>query len=184
MPQWLTWQAMRLFFSGIWTKAAPLLARYWREVLIALLVLLIWHKDAQLAACQAFKTELKAAQPKAAASQAAVNHEPAAKSQAIAEKSDAQAPAYYRAMHAAADAHRVRPQAGSVAGRADLPGAAAPVTGLLQPSPAPDMVCRPRAEDDQLTGAAAWGYKMYLEIQALKEAGLVVPADPSPAAPK
>lgn len=57
MPAWLTWQAVRLFFGGLWTKAAPFLTRYWREVVIAmLLVALAWwqtgiaSRDRQIAA--------------------------------------------------------------------------------------------------------------------------------------
>lgn len=59
MPAWLTWQAVRLFFGGLWTKAAPFLTRYWREVVIAMLLLaLAWwqtgiaSRDRQIAALE------------------------------------------------------------------------------------------------------------------------------------
>lgn len=55
MTAWLTWQAVRLFL-GDKLKAAFAFAREnWRDVLIAVMALWIWHQRAQLAACHAFK---------------------------------------------------------------------------------------------------------------------------------
>lgn len=182
IPGWLTWEAVRLFFGGLWGKAAPFLAEHWRDVAIALMALFIWHQHAQIAACHTFRADVKAAAPNAAAAQAAVNHAPAAKSQAIAEKSDAEAPAYYRAVHAAADAHRMRPAPDrSGTGNADLPGADPAATGVHGPAEPADLVCRPRAEDDLILAAAARAAEMRAVAQGWVIDGLAVPADPAPA---
>lgn len=118
-----------------------------------------------------------AVQAKATADQKAVNHAPAAKSQAIAEKSDAEAPAYYRAVHAAADAHRVRANAlgPSLAGVPGADPAAASVHGSADTA---DLVCRSRAEDDLIVGAAARAAEMRAVAQGWMIDGLAVPADP------
>ena len=177
----MTWLAVRGFLGGIWTKAAPFLARWWREVLIAVLALLVWHKDARLAACNAFRADVKAAAPKAAAAQSDANHRPAAISQAIAETSDAQAPAYYRAVHAAAAANRMRPAPSCRGpGGADLPGADPTAESVHGPDAAPDLVCRPRAEDDQLVAAAGRAAEMRAIAQGWLITGIAVPADRAP----
>ncbi len=179
----MTWLAVRGFLGGIWTKAAPFLARWWREVLIAVLALLVWHKDARLAACNAFRADVKAAAPKAAAAQAAVNHRPAAISQVIAETSDAQAPAYYRAVHAAADAHAVRMRPAPScrgAGGTDLPGTDPAAQSVHGSDATADLVCRPRAEDDQLVAAAGRAAEMRAIAQGWLISGIAVPADPAP----
>ena len=128
-----------------------------------------WH---QLAACHAFKAEVKAAAPKAAAAQAAVNHAPAAKSQAIAEKSDAEAPAYYAAVHSAADAHRVRADGPRCASPASVPGADHAASVNDGPAPATDMVARPKADDDLIIAAAARAAQMHADAEALIAAGV------------
>lgn len=185
IPEWLTWQAVRLFFGGLWTKAAPFLADHWRDVAMALMALLIWHQHGQLAACHTFRADVKAAAPKAAAAQATANHRPAAISQAIAETSDAQAPAYYRALHTAADAHAVRmrpaPDRGS-AGGADLPGTDPDQQGVhgSAAEAVSDLVCRPRAEDDWLVSMAGRAAEMYTDAQGWLISGIAVPADPAP----
>ena len=183
MPEWLTWQAVRLFFGGLWTKAAPFLADHWRDVAMALMVLLIWHQHAQITACNAFRADVKVAAPKAATAQATANHRPAAISQAIAETSDAQAPAYYRAVHAAADANAVRMRTAPSCrgtGGADLPGTDPAAESVHGPAAAPDLVCRPRAEDDQLVAAAGRAAEMRAITQGWLISGIAVPADPAP----
>lgn len=167
----MTWLAVRLFFGGMWNKAAPMLARYWREVLIALMALFIWHLQGKLAACHTFKAEVKAAAPKAAAAQADANHAPAAKSQAIAEKSDAEAPAYYAAAHAAADAHRVRTDSPRCTVATDLPRTDHPAPVNDGPARAADMVSRPKAEDDLIVAAAARAAQMHADALELITAG-------------
>lgn len=118
-----------------------------------------------------------ALQAKATADQQAVNHAPAAKSQAIAEKSDAEAPPYYRAVHAAADAHRVRVDAlgHSPAG---VPGADPAAASIHGPADTADLVCRSRAEDDLIVAAAARAAEMLAVAQGWMIDGLAVPADP------
>lgn len=107
------------------------------------------------------------ASKQAAADQAAVNHQPAAASVAIAEKSNAQAPGYYRDARNAFDLHRVRPPVAGGPGAADLSGAdhAAPVDD--RPVAAADLVCRAKADDDLIGGAAARAAQMYVDAQAL-----------------
>ena len=108
---------LRLLGFASWLKNAALSAlrlagRYpWQAALIVALVAAGWqwrgkqHALAQLAA-------VNAAQTVATENQIAVNHAPAAKSQAIAERSNADAPEYYARGRAAglayANAHRVR----------------------------------------------------------------------------
>ncbi len=170
----MTWLTVRLFLGGLWAKARPFLAQHWRDVAIALMALFIWYQRAALATCQAFRAEVKAAAPKAAAAQAAVNHRPAAISQAIAEESDAEAPTYHRAVHAAADAARVRPaQVRGGPGGADLPGTNQAGQGIHGPAADanPDLVCRPRAEDDWLVSMAARAAEMHADAEALIKAG-------------
>lgn len=186
IPSWLTWQAVRLFFGGLWTKAAPFLARWWREAVIAVMALWIWHQHAQITACNTFRADVKAAAPKAAAAQADANHRPAAISQAIAETSDAQAPAYYRAVHAAADAHAFRMRPAPVCrgtGGGDLPGTDPAAESLHGSAAAADLVCRPRAEDDQLVAAAGRAAEMRAIAQGWLISGIAVPADPAPSGP-
>lgn len=180
MPAWLTWQAARLFFGNKLKAVPPFLARRWREVLIVVLLLVIWHKDALLSACRTFRADVKTASKQATKDQQDTNHRPAVVSQAIAEKSDAQAPAYYHSVRTAADAHAVRVRPTQVAGgpgRADLPGADPAATGVHGPAQPADLVCRPRAEDGQLVDAAARAAEMRAIAQGWIIEGLAVPID-------
>lgn len=113
----------------------------------------------------------QSASQQAAKDQAAVNHHPAAISAAIAEQSNAQAPAYYSHALDVADLHRVRPAPASSARRADLPGAdhAAPVDD--RPAAPADLVCRPKADDDLLVGAAARAAQMQADAKTLIASG-------------
>jgi len=130
------------------------------------------HSDAV-----AFQT----ASDQARTAQTAVNHQPAVTSQAIAEKSDAQAPAYYRRFAAAADTGRVPPPAAGLS-PAGVPGAdqaGAGVHGSVA-GPDPEVVCRPRADDDFLTRSTARLALMLADVKALIAAGDAVPADEVP----
>ncbi|MBY0394776.1 MAG: hypothetical protein K2Q27_16110 [Novosphingobium sp.] len=175
----MTWFAVRLFFGDLWWhRIKPFLASYGREALIAVLALFIWHQRAELAACHAFRADVKTASKQATTAQIATNHAPAVVSQAIAEKSDAQSPAYFRAVRAAADAHRVRPAPDrSSTGGADLPGTDPAAQGLHGSAEPADLVCRPRAEDGQLVDAAARAAEMRAIAQGWIIEGLAVPAD-------
>lgn len=127
---------------------------------------------AEKARYAALVASVKASAVKAALDQQAANHAPAAASQAIAEKSDEQAPAYYAAARAAADAHRVRADSPRCTVAANLPGAdhAAPVND--GPAASPDMVSRPKTDDDLLVAAAGRAAQMHADAEALIAAGV------------
>ena len=164
----MIWPASLLFVGRLCRKAAPYMVRYWREVLIGLMALFIWHLQAKVAACRAFKAEVKTATKQATIAQQAVNHVPAAKSQAIAEKSDAQAPAYYASVRAAADRVRVNSPRCTVAAsvpRADNPPA-------LNDGPADPTRVVPEADYNQLVDAAARAAQMHADAEALIAAGV------------
>lgn len=124
---------------------------------------------------------IQTASTKAATDQAAVNHHPAAISAAIAEQSDAQAPAYYRHALDVADLHRVRPAPQNSPGRADLPGTdhASPVDD--RPADPAGLVCRTKADDTLIVGAAARAAQMHADAQALIAAGVTRVGDQTPA---
>ncbi len=145
----------------------------WQFALIAALLVCgwLWHgrneaRD-ELAA-------IHAAQKQATAAQAAVNHEPARKSQAIAEKSDAEAPAYYADVRRAAADNSVRVRDPRPISGPDLPGADRSEPGIHGPDPAADLVCRPEVEDGQLVNAASRAAEMHQEALDLIDAGVAV----------
>ena len=166
-------------------RAAPLWdflrANPWRAVALIALLLAAYERW-QHVHWRNFGQSVIAAQHKAAADQTAVNHEPARKSAAIAEKSDAEAPAYYRAVHAAADAHsvRLRTPAGPLS-TPDLPRADRAEPSLHGPAidpgqPSAELVCRPTVEDRWLVGAAARAAEMHQEALDLISEGVAIPA--------
>ena len=144
-------------------------------VLIVLVSLQTWRLD------RAHQTiaDFKAAQVTATAAQIAANHEPARVSGEIARQSNAQAPAYQRAVAAAAVAHRlpVRP---CPAGGADLSGTDRPSAINDGPDPASDMVSRPRDEDDQIAAAAGRALLCKADAEALIAAGVAIPSPSEP----
>lgn len=164
-----------------WGKAAIDLVRNhpWQA---AFLLALLWgaYERHQHIGWRDFGQSVIAAQHKAAADQIAVNHEPVRKSAAIAEESDAKAPAYYRSVHAAADAHAVRLRAPArPVGIADLPGTDRPEPSLHGPAvdagqPGADLVCRSAVEDHWLIGAAARAAEMHQEALDLISEGVAV----------
>jgi hypothetical protein len=117
---------------------------------------------------------IRPAQAQATKDQAAVNHQPAAISAAIAEHSDVQAPAYYRSVSDAADLHRVRANAACGASPAGVPGADHSAAIDDRPAGAADLVSRPKADDDLLVAAAGRAAKMHADAQALIAAGVAV----------
>lgn len=127
--------------------------------------------------------DFRAAQPAATAAQIAANHEPARVSAEIARQSDADAPSYYRAVADAAGAHRLPVRACSPSA-ADLPGTDRPSAIDDGPAPAPDMVSRPRAEDDQIVAAAGRAAQMHADAQALIAAGVAIPSPAEPETPQ
>ena len=110
------------------------------------------------------------AQAVAAANQAQANHTPAILSKVIAEKSHAEAPAYYDRVRAASE--RVRKDGPSCPVAADLPGADHPAEVVHGPDPATRVV--PAAEFDQLSNAAARASQMRADAQAMIAAGIAV----------
>lgn len=136
--------------------------------------------------------QIEAAQKKATEDQVAANAVPAIKSIAIAEKSNAEAPAYYRNV---ADAARSNAIPGSVRcqtnsgstpnlSRANPPvesvhGSDSPTTVV----PGPELVCRPKADDDQLIYASSRAVKMRQEALDLIDQGVAVPYGLTPEEP-
>lgn len=175
---WLIiWAKLKSGFSA----ALSVFGKYpWQCLCLALLVAtaLLWqrgdrYRDRLLA--------VQAAQTKAGEQQAAVNHIPAAKSQAIAEKSDAESPAYYeagrRAGIAYADAHRLRavcPVSGPDLPRTDRP--AAEHDGAGDPA---DMVAVSAADFDLCTSNSARLAKVREAARSLIDAGVAVESNPA-----
>lgn len=175
---WQGWQRI----GSIWAWITASAARVWAAIAILALAYAAWQfrrAEDWAGRFRQLESDTKTASAKATQQQAAVNHHPAAVSAALAEASNAQAPAYYRHALDIADLHRVRVQApqGS-AGRADLSGAdhAAPIDD--RPAPAADLVCRPEADDKLLVGAAARAAQMQADAQALIAAGAAVKSGP------
>ena len=175
---------LRLLGFASWLKNAALSAfrfagRYpWQAALIVALVAAGWqwrgkqHALAQLAA-------MEAAQTVATENQIAVNHAPAAKSQAIAERSNADAPEYYARGRAAglayANAHRVRTEACSPV-NPGLPGTDNPAPVNDRSGPDASMVALSRADFDVLTGNSLRLAKVQQDAQSLIDAGVAIPA--------
>lgn len=158
--------------SALWRV---ILAHPWQFAVVALLALswVLWargdrYRDRLLAVQSAQKT--------ATAAQIAVNHEPARKSEEIARKSDAEAPAYYeegrRAGLAYAAAHRVR-NACPVSGP-DLPGADRPAEEHDGGGDTPGMVALSKGDFDILTDNSTRLAKVQADALALIEAGVAV----------
>lgn len=125
---------------------------------------------AEIARYAALVASVDAQRKQATLDQQAVNHAPAAKSQAIAEKSDAQAPAYYAAVRTAAE--RMRRDSPRCPSPASVLGTdhAAPVDD--GPADTSIMVARPKADDDLILAAAARGAQMHADAEALIAAGV------------
>lgn len=180
------WLAIKLWqgwkrLGSIWTWITASAARVWAAIAILALTYAAWQfrrADEWADKFRQLEASTRAASAKAAKDQAVVNHQPAAISAAIAEQSNAQAPAYYRSVIAAADLHRMQPTCPRGAVAADLSGAdhAAPIDD--RPAPAADLVCRPEADDKLLVGAAARAAQMQADAQALIAAGAAVKSGP------
>lgn len=176
--------ALRLLGLGSWLKNAALsafgLIRAYplQTALIVALVAAGWqwrgkqHALAELAAMQA-------AQVTATENQIAVNHAPAAKSQAIAERSETDATEYYAKGRAAglayANAYPVRAKEGC-ASNPDLPGTDNPAPHDDGQGDAADMVALSRADFDTLTGNSLRLAKVQQDAQSLIDAGVAIPA--------
>jgi hypothetical protein len=128
---------------------------------------------------------MKETQKKATQDQINVNQAPAKKSEAIAEKSNAEAPAYYRRAADAGNSSRVRCQANPVS-RPNLPGTNPVVEGVhgsdstSELVPTPELVCRPKSEDDQLIYGTSRAAQMRQEALELIKQGVAVPYSSAP----
>ncbi|WP_259384352.1 hypothetical protein [Bacillus thuringiensis] len=135
-----------------------------------------WRAAAR--AAQVALEKVKAAQPIAEAAQAAVNHAPAAKSQTIAETSNANAKSDYDEGRAAgvayADAHRVRPDAQCKPGNPYLPGTDHVAAVDDEAGKAAGMVAVSQDDFDILTGNSTRLAKVQADASALIAAGVAV----------
>jgi hypothetical protein len=173
MPLWLLgiggWLKEAASAAFGWIRTNPLLALV---IGLGCLSAWLWHgwdkADQRIA-------QIEAAQKGAASAQVAANHVPAAKSQAIAEKSNAEAPAYYDGVRRAAADHAIRVPSGNSISRPDLPGTDSAEQGIHGPAGSPDLVCRPGPDDSQLVTAAGRAAKMHQEALDLIAAGVAVP---------
>lgn len=172
----IPWLAIKLFMGKALERLLGLfklaLAHPWQAALIVAVCALFWQHRAIGQRDAVIATLIKAGD-EAKAAQVAVNRAPAIAAKTIAEKSNAEAPAYYRRVADAANANRVR-AASCPGGAANLPGAdhAAPVND--GPAATPEMVSRSREDDDLIVAAAARAAKMHQDAAALIEAGVAV----------
>jgi hypothetical protein len=135
--------------------------------------------------------EVKAAQPKAEAAQAAENSKPAVVTATIAKEADAQTPDYLRRVASAAAAHAV--PAGGLCGakdsdggavQADLRGQGGVAQGDDDKAGSPDMVSVARADWEKLNAEAALRVQLYQIGQQWIAEGVAVADDaPDVAAP-
>lgn len=168
---WSFWSRLGGLFSALITWAGknpwPALAAL---LLVGNVIQLVIHKRdlAQAAA-------IALAQKGATAAQIKVNQVPAIISAAIARQSDAQAPAYYASVAAAADAHRgVVRAAPCPVSAAGVPGPD-PVTPFDdRPAPTPELVSRSKVEDDLIIAAAGRAAQMHQDALDLIADGAAV----------
>jgi hypothetical protein len=148
-----------------------------------------WRPRAQTA--ETALAEVKAAQPKAEAAQAAENSKPAVITGAIAKEADAQTPDYLRRVAVAAAAHAV-PSVGLCGARnvdggaiqADLRGEDRVAQGDDDKAGSPDMVSVARADWEKLNAEAALRVQLYQVGQQWIAEGVAVADDtPDAAAP-
>lgn len=141
------------------------------------------HAEAALAA-------IKDDQGKATAAQAAVNHQPAQVSRAVAEASDVQSKNYYEqgraatAVYAAANSVRRACPEGRASGPG-VPGTDRPAAQHDGAGDAAEMVAVSRADLDRLSGLALRVAQVREDAQAMIAAGVAVPmeVDPPPDVP-
>ncbi len=182
----MTWLAIKLFMGKALERLLGLfrwlLAHPKDAALIGLVCLSVWlwradsRHIAERDAARARIAALIKASDEAKAAQVAVNQAPAIAAKTIAEKSNAEAPAYYRRVADAANANRVR-AASCPSGVANLPGADPAATVNDGPAGITEMVSRSREDDDLIVAAAARAAKMHDDARQLIEAGVAVAGD-------
>lgn len=154
----------------------------WQAALIVALVACGWQTW-RLSTCkqslQVARAEIAAirdAQNKAAKDQSAVNHEPARRSAAIAEVSNATAPVYLDAVRRAGS-DRVRVSARCPTSAADMPGTDRPASGDDGDASASGMVSVAADDWDKLVAATGQAAMCVRAGQALIAAGVAVEGD-------
>ncbi len=167
--------------AGLWHSALrnPWRAiAIWFAIMIVINVFLLRRERAENAQLRADIAEIAKGQKQAGRDQAAVNHAPAAISQAIAKESRADEKAIYEAGRAAgaayADSHRVRPPAVCAASPAGVPGTDRPDPQHDGPGDAADMVAISTANFDTCTVNSQRLAKVRADAQALIAAGVAV----------
>ena len=143
------------------------------------LTLASWHYrsayHAEKALRQALIASVQAASAQAAIDQQAANRVPAILSKVIAENSDAQSPAYYADVRAAAE--RMRKDGPRCPGPAGVPAADYPAPIDDGSAHAASVVSRPKADDDLIVAAAGRAAQMHADAEALIAAGVAKAAD-------
>ncbi len=159
----------------IWAFLKPplaFLAKYpWQAATLAAVLVACWFYSGWASTrhkFEEFKAATIVAAKQAEVRQAAVNHEPARKSAALAEKSNAEAPLYYQRV---ADASRVQNPPRRTC-PTPVPGTTPPVEGVHGPDP--DTTLVPTTEYNQLVYATARGLEMQAEAEQLIVLGVAV----------
>lgn len=138
--------------------------------LVALLSLALLYEHHEATKCAKVLASTEAAQHTAGQAQAAAIHAPVAISSSVAEKSNAETPAYLTHADATALAHSVRCSSSSAA--PSVPGTDSALPSLSGPAASPGLVCYPSVEAGQLIAAAARAAEMHQEALDLVKAGV------------
>jgi hypothetical protein len=166
---------------GIWDWVTDSLENFLLLLLVLSLALAFTYRHAAKN-LEAKLNKIELAQKKARKDQIAANKVPVTKSIAIAENSNAKAPAYYNSVSDAARSASVRPQKVQPC-PASVPGANTPIQSVHGPDPTPslvptpDLICRPKSDDDKLIYASGRAAQMHQETLDLIDQGVVLPME-------
>ena len=169
------------FIMGIWNWITES-----RENFLTLLVIILigtsWGYRSYALDYKDKLNKIELAQKKAKEAQIAANKAPVIKSITIAENSNAQAPAYYNSVSNAARFASVQPEKVQPC-PASVPGANTPIQSVHGPDPTPslvptpDLICRPKADDDKLIYASGRAAQMHQETLDVIDQGVVLPLE-------
>ena len=166
---------------GIWNWITDSLENFLLVLLVLSLALAFTYRSAAMG-LKAEIDKIELAQKKAKEAQIAANKVTVIKSITIAENSNAQAPAYYNSVSNAARSASVRPEKVQPC-PASVPGANTPIQSVHRPDPTPslvptpDLICRPKADDDKLIYASGRAAQMHQETLDLIDQGVVLPLE-------
>lgn len=166
---------------GIWNWITDSLENFLLVLLVLSLALAFTYRSAAMD-LKAEIDKIELAQKKAKEAQIAANKAPVIKSITIAENSNAQAPAYYNSVSNAARFASVQPEKVQPC-PASVPGANTPIQSVHGPDPTPslvptpDLICRPKADDDKLIYASGRAAQMHQETLDLIDQGVVLPLE-------